>query len=72
MKALILAVALFTTVTPGDVVCRIGTAWQGSLADLALIEAVHQRTEAAAAGQPFPNGAPEQSPWTGLVHCTRG
>lgn len=53
--------------------CTVGTgasSWSGSPADLATIEAVHQREQADLAGQAFPNGSPERSPWSALVRCS--
>lgn len=70
MKSLLLAIVLLMT-APGDVVCRIGTTWTGSLSDLAAIEAVHQQQAAQRAGVVHPSGAPEPSPWVGLVRCAR-
>ena len=55
-------------------VCQVGnsTAWTGSLADLAGIEAQHQLTQAKEAGQAFPGGTPVLSPWSQFVRCPEG
>lgn len=70
VAAFLLSVALF--VQPGPV-CTIGSganAWSGSPADLAQIQAVHERDQAEAAGREFPHGGPRPSPWSGLVRCS--
>lgn len=69
IAALLVSVALLIEAAP---VCRVGSganAWSGSLADLATIEAVHQRQQASEARQAYPQGAPEASPWSALVTC---
>lgn len=53
-------------------VCSVGngsSAWSGSPADLAGIEAVYQREQAQKDNRAYPQGAPEPSPWSALVAC---
>lgn len=72
MRVLVVALAMLMTTAPADVVCRIGTTQVGGMADLATIQAVHERQAAESAGQAFTGGAPTVAPWVGLVRCSSG
>lgn len=67
MHAPVIAALLMLAVQT-EAVCRIGS-WTGTPAELAAIEAVYQREAAERAGQAFPSGAPQPSPWSQLAHC---
>lgn len=69
VATLLLTLSLYVDAAPVCVVGSGATAWRGSPADLAGIEAVHQRTQAEQAGRAYPNGSTEPSPWSFLVTC---
>jgi hypothetical protein len=68
---LVVAIATLAVLYEPGVTCRIGTGWQGDLAQLAVIQASHERQQAEQAGRAFPQGAPEKAAWDGLLRCSK-
>jgi hypothetical protein len=70
---LLASLALAALLVTAEPVCRIDTAelqWQGTLAELARVEATYQAAYAIASGQAFPSGATIPPPWRSAARCS--